>query len=207
MDEGLKNLIRKADQGDVGAMVMVGDCYNKGIQTEKDDRMSHIYYKKAADAGHVKAAAMVAIDYLNGVGVSKDKTVGIKYLHSAADGGEFFAQYLLASLYKEGEVTLFFGKEKAIKYYEMAAKQGDAKSQIELALLLLEKKKSLEDVVFWLVCAYLHGMHKQSLKESDIALKMLNNFIENGIPGGKKWIEEVIDTVKKKYPSYTKAPS
>ena len=35
MDEGLKNLVTKAEQGDVAAMVMVGDCYNKGLHTEK----------------------------------------------------------------------------------------------------------------------------------------------------------------------------
>lgn len=35
MDEGLKNLVTKAEQGDVDAMVMVGDCYNRGLHTEK----------------------------------------------------------------------------------------------------------------------------------------------------------------------------
>ena len=49
MDEGLKNLVTKAEQGDVDAMVMVGDCYNRGLHTEKDDQEAHRYYKMAAD--------------------------------------------------------------------------------------------------------------------------------------------------------------
>ena len=35
MDEGLKNLITKAEGGDIEAMVMVGDCYSRGFHTDK----------------------------------------------------------------------------------------------------------------------------------------------------------------------------
>ena len=90
MDEGLKNLVTKAEQGDVDAMVMVGDCYNRGLHTEKDDQEAHRYYKMAADKGHVQANLMVAIDLLNGIGTSKDKKAGTKYLQIAADGGAAF---------------------------------------------------------------------------------------------------------------------
>ena len=160
MDEGLKNLVTKAEQGDVDAMVMVGDCYNRGLHTEKDDQEAHRYYKMAADKGHVQANLMVAIDLLNGIGTSKDKKAGTKYLQIAADGGAAFGQYLLASMYKIGEIGLFGREQKAMKYFEMAAKQGDAKSQVELADMIMLAKKSkytLDDMVFWLVCAYLHG--------------------------------------------------
>lgn len=61
MDEGLKNLVTKAEQGDVDAMVMVGDCYNRGLHTEKDDQEAHRYYKMAADKGHVQANLMVLL--------------------------------------------------------------------------------------------------------------------------------------------------
>ena len=210
MDEGLKNLIEKAEQGDVKSMVMVGDCYNRGIHTEKDDAMAHIYYKMAADAGHNKAAFMVAVDYLNGIGVSKDKKTGVRYLQSAADNGVAYAQYLLASMYHMGEIgVLLGGTQKAMKYYEMAARQGHAKSQIELADLICNTKRtkySVDDMVFWLVCAYLHGLNKEALEESENARKRLNALVDSGIPGGKPWVEKIITQVKEQYTSYLRNP-
>lgn len=207
MDEELKNLVTKAEQGDVDAMVMVGDCYNRGLHTEKDDQEAHRYYKMAADKGHVQANLMVAIDLLNGIGTSKDKKAGTKYLQIAADGGAAFGQYLLASMYKIGEIGLFGREQKAMKYFEMAAKQGDAKSQVELADMIMLAKKSkytLDDMVFWLVCAYLHG--NQAEEESNAALQRINHLISNGMPGGKAYVEKVLDNVKRNYQVYLKKP-
>lgn len=207
MDEGLKNLVTKAEQGDVDAMVMVGDCYNRGLHTEKDDQEAHRYYKMAADKGHVQANLMVAIDLLNGIGTSKDKKAGTKYLQIAADGGAAFGQYLLASMYKIREIGLFGREQKAMKYFEMAAKQGDAKSQVELADMIMLAKKSkytLDDMVFWLVCAYLHG--NQAEEESNAALQRINHLISNGMPGGKAYVEKVLDNVKRNYQVYLKKP-
>lgn len=207
MDEGLKNLVTKAEQGDVDAMIMVGDCYNRGFHTEKDDQEAHRYYKMAADKGHVQANLMVAIDLLNGIGTSKDKKAGTKYLQIAADGGAAFGQYLLASMYKVGEIGLFGREQKAMKYFEMAAKQGDAKSQVELADMIMLAKKSkytLDDMVFWLVCAYLHG--NQAEEESNAALQRINHLISNGMPGGKAYVEKVLDNVKRNYQVYLKKP-
>ena len=207
MDEGLKNLVTKAEQGDVDAMIMVGDCYNRGLHTEKDDQEAHRHYKMAADKGHVQANLMVAIDLLNGIGTSKDKKAGTKYLQIAADGGAAFGQYLLASMYKVGEIGLFGREQKAMKYFEMAAKQGDAKSQVELADMIMLAKKSkytLDDMVFWLVCAYLHG--NQAEEESNAALQRINHLISNGMPGGKAYVEKVLDNVKRNYQVYLKKP-
>ena len=207
MDEGLKNLVTKAEQGDVDAMVMVGDCYNRGLHTEKDDQEAHRYYKMAADKGHVQANLMVAIDLLNGIGTSKDKKAGTKYLQIAADGGAAFGQYLLASMYKIGEIGLFGREQKAMKYFEMAAKQEGVKSQVELADMIMLAKKSkytLDDMVFWLVCAYLHG--NQAEEESNAALQRINHLISNGMPGGKAYVEKVLDNVKRNYQVYLKKP-
>lgn len=188
-------------------MIMVGDCYNRGLHTEKDDQEAHRYYKMAADKGHVQANLMVAIDLLNGIGTSKDKKAGTKYLQIAADGGAAFGQYLLASMYKVGEIGLFGREQKAMKYFEMAAKQGDAKSQVELADMIMLAKKSkytLDDMVFWLVCAYLHG--NQAEEESNAALQRINHLISNGMPGGKAYVEKVLDNVKRNYQVYLKKP-
>lgn len=207
MDDGLKNLVTKAEQGDVDAMVMVGDCYNRGLHTEKNDQEAHRYYKMAADKGHIQASLMVAIALLDGIGTSKDKKMGTKYLKIAADGGAAFGQYLLASMYKSGEIGFWGREQKAMKYFEMAAEQGDAASQVELADMIILAKKSkytMNYAVFLLVCAYLHG--DQAEKESNIALQRINQLINNGIPGGKARIEKMLDDVKRDYQGYLRNP-
>ena len=134
-----------------------------------------------------------------------NKKRNYKKVQVAADGGVAYAQYLLASLYKMGEVGSFGREQMAMKYFEMAAKQGDAKSQIELADMIMLSNKSkytLDDMVFWLVCAYLHG--KVAEKESNDALQRINHLISNGIPGGKVRIEQTIADVKRNYQAYLK---
>lgn len=207
MDEELKNLVLKAEQGDVDAMVMVGNCYNQGVYTEKNAQEAYKYYKMAADKGHIQANLMVAIELIDGIGTSKDRKKGVKYLQIAADSGAAFGQYLLASMYRIGEIGFWGREQKAMKYYEMAAKQGDAKSQIELANMIMLAKRSeytLDDVVFWLVCAYLHG--DQAEEESKVALQILNRLIGNGMPGGKAYVEKILDNVKRNYQGYLRRP-
>lgn len=208
MDAGLKNLITKAENGDVDAMVMVGDCFTRGINTQADDVQSHKYYKMAADKGHVKASAQVGIDFMNGIGVRADKKQGVKYITYAADHGEAFAQFLLGMLYENGEIGISktLGIGKAIMYYEMAAKQGYAKAQLALAYLYNDNGYALDKQIFWFVCAYLHGMYQESMEESEKARDALNQISGRGIFGKKDRINRVIETVKRDYPSYLREP-
>ena len=209
MDENIQILIEQAARGDIDAMVMVGDCYNRGLYTEKNDQAAHKYYKMAADRGHLQAKLMVAIEFVYGLGAPEDKKTAIKYLRTAADGGVAFAQYLLACMYKTGEINDFRKEKKAMEYFEMAARQGDAKSQIELADMIVLSKKtkySMEDMIFWLACAYLHRLNKQADEESEAAFKRLNHFIKNGLPGGNEYVEKVFEYVKNNYPKYIEDP-
>lgn len=107
MDEGFMNLIAKADAGDVEAMVMVGDCYNRGFHADKDDFKAQTYYKMAADKGHAAAAFMVGLGYLFGTGVKKDKANAIKYIQDAAVKGFANAQHMMGMMYQAERLELF----------------------------------------------------------------------------------------------------
>ena len=212
LQERFKYLVEKADNGDLESMLVVADCYNKGLYTEKDDQKSHMYYKKAADKGHPKSTFMVAIDYLNGIGTAKNKKEGLKYLNLASSYGVANAQYLLGSLYQAGQVSMFFKEANAMQHFEMAAKQGHGKAQIELANLICTSKSnkhSVDDMLFWLVCAYLHkDKNDPNVQEdSEHAREIINGIIQAGLPGGLERVEKIIDKVEKNYPEYLKNPS
>lgn len=207
MDQGFKNLVEKANSGNIDAMVMVADCYNRGLQTNQDDSKAQTYYKMAADKGHPAAAFMVSIGYLNGIGTRKSKSDAIKYMQFAADKGLANAQYLLGSLYKSGEIGLFFKEQKAVHYLEKASKQGHAKAQIALGDMNITNngaQYTLEKGLFWLTCAYLHG--ENAKEESQDAMNRLNTLLQSGLPGGKNRIDQIIESIKKNYPSYITNP-
>ena len=207
MDEGLKNLIAKAESGDVESMVMVGECYNRGFHTAKDDVKAQAYYKMAADKGDPAASFMVSIGYLSGIGARKNKSEAVRYMKFAAEKGLANAQYLLGALYHTKEVGIFFQEEKAIFYLEKAAKQGHAKAQLLLGDMNMTHEGiqyTLEKALFWYVCAYMHG--KAAPEESREATEKLNRMLQNGLPGGKGRIDKIRASIKTRYPSYIKNP-
>lgn len=139
---------------------------------------------------------------------NKDRKNSIKYLQYAADHGVAHAQYMLALLYDSGEVGFFGKKQKAMKYFEMSARQGVAKAQIELFEMIVKDKSSkytLDDMIFWLVCAYLHTAEKDA-EEHKIAMNQLNHLISVGVSGGRERIDKVIENVKNNYPQYLITP-
>lgn len=210
MDEGLMNLIAKADAGDVDAMVMVGDCYNRGFHTNKDDVKAQSYYKMAADKGHVAAAFMVGLGYLFGTGVKKDKTNAIKYIQDAADKGFANAQHMMGMMYQSGEVGAFFKKQNAVKYFKMAAQQGHAEAQFELGKIYLldwshGNTRRFDDGLFWMVCAAMHTSIKSS-ETSTKAKKLIDDtMINRGYP--TESIKRVIEKIRRNYPNYIVDPN
>ena len=207
MDQNFKALIAQAESGDIKAMIKVADCYNGVMHVEKSDTLAYKYYTMAADHGHIEAHVQTAIHLLFGYGIPKDKKTGVKYLKIGADNGSAFGQYMLGFLYRAGEIGLFGRERKAMQYFEMAAKQGHAKSQIELANMIMtgdHNGYSLDDVVFWLSCAYLHV--DNAPKESADALTLLNHLVDNGIPGGSEYILDVMNDARCNYPQYLDNP-
>lgn len=213
MDEGFQNLLTKANQGDAEALAMIGDCYSKGFHTEKDDEKAHEFYLRAAQSGNLRAEFMVGLDYLTGNGVKQDVKLAATYLKNAADNGIANAQYLVGKLYKEkvikdGMLSVLAKDLKANLYFEKASKQGHAKAQIELACYYLagdSKSIQLEKGLFWACCAFMHD--KQADAEADQAQNILNDMIRAGLPGGKRRLDKMMETIRKKYPQYIQNPT
>ena len=205
MDEGLRRMIERAEQGDVEYMVMVGDCYNRGLYTEKDEKEAYRYYKMAADKGNAGAEFMVGLSYLYGDGVAKDKKLARQYIRSAADKGVSKAQFVFGIMCLAGEAGFLIGKRTAVEYFEKAARQGLAEAQIKLAdayFLGNGVAKDLDKSVFWMACAYLHG--NDAREESQEAVNRFNALLEAGVPGGRTYIDSIIEKVKTNFISYTK---
>ncbi|MDR2440402.1 MAG: sel1 repeat family protein, partial [Planctomycetaceae bacterium] len=75
-----------AEQGDVVAIVEIGDCYSTGgfgILQNCEEAVK--WYREAANKGNTEAEYKLAVCYLNGNGISKDKEKAIKLFRKAAE--------------------------------------------------------------------------------------------------------------------------
>ena len=52
---------------------------------------------------------------------------------------------------------IFDYASEAFSYFEKAAKQGQARAQVELGDIYMFQKQEIDNAIFWWVCAYLHG--------------------------------------------------
>lgn len=201
MDKSIQELIDRAEQGDVEAMILVSKHYKNGILTEQDDVKAHEYRLMAAQRGDAGSEYIVGMDYCFGFGVAENMALGLKYLQSAADKNIAHAQYTLAALYDGNEeVNAYLKEEEYTGYLEKAAKQGHAGAQIMLGDMYVEgkrRKRDLEQAAFWFCCAYLHDESNETAKEK---IDSLINAGFNGISKSK--IEKMLAEINALYPQY-----
>lgn len=215
--EEFKEYEKSAEAGDMFSIYLVGENYLRGIIVEKNLAKAYEYHHKAASLGYPPAVVSTGLDLIAGIGVKKDKKKGLEYLKLISDlygnGDDNLndvvaeASYYIGAGYHDGEFG-FFGKDKkAMQYLERASKLGYAEAQLLLGQLYYLGKRvtiDLDKCIFWTVCAYLHG--KNSPKESTEGRKRLDTFVSQGIPGGKEYIDGIIDDVKCNYKHYIVNP-
>ena len=130
----LREMIKKAEQGDVNAQWKLGWKYYDGDGVRNDYTKAFSYFKLVADAGYVDAQYVLGLLYEDGIGVEKDYTLAAYYYKLAAEQNYSEAQNRLGLLYKNG-----LGVERnyslAAHYYKLAAEQGDAIAQYNLGIL------------------------------------------------------------------------
>lgn len=116
----MADLLKKAEDGNVGAMEVVASCYsnaNKGVKM--DDKMAYKWYEKARCAGSLKGMAKVGECLIGGFGgVTTDKLKGMMYLGMAAGSGSDFAAYALAIFLAEGRYGVPVDKVQAQRLLE-----------------------------------------------------------------------------------------
>lgn len=207
MDRKIQEIMDRANNGDVKAMEMLGDCYVHGIGVNKDDVMAFKFYMMAAERGSIPGKYMVGMSYLTGEGVQKSISSAESYIRAAADAGFAKAQYILGLMYQNEEIGFLARDKKAFKYFEKSARQGHGNAQIELGDAYLGGigvKADLGEGLFWLVCAYLHG--EDDAEVGNAAVERLNSLIHSGMPGGRERVDDVMNDIKTHYPQYTKEP-
>lgn len=118
-----KKLIDKAHQGDVAAMVRLGECYENGAGVQHDSTLALQWYRKAADLGDGEAWIRIASYHLKGTLLPKDTARAFAIRKEWADKGLGNALAGLASYYELG-IGCKADTAKAVELYEAACKMG-----------------------------------------------------------------------------------
>lgn len=127
---------KSADAGKVEAIVGLADCYKDGEVADKGLADAIPLYEKAAQKGDWRAQHVLALDiYSSGEDMPEDYAKAVKWALMAADNdGTQYVFELLGKCYEKG-----LGTDKnvalAMKYYQMAIKEGSAEAQVALTRL------------------------------------------------------------------------
>ena len=133
-----KNLLAKAEKGDIDAQFEVALGYARGQDTSVDKVKAAKWYEKAAKKGHPVAQNNLAALYMrgkdkNGAGIDKNVKKGLAWYEKAAEQGSTAALDNLALHYISG-IDVKKDVEKAVEYYTKSAELGD-----EMAIFILGK--------------------------------------------------------------------
>jgi len=98
-------LLAKANAGDAGAQVQVGEAYEAGKGVAHDPNQAAAWYRKAADQKSISAELHLAELYRDGDGKKfpRDMEQAAAWYRKAADQGDAGAQGTLGMLYSLGQ--------------------------------------------------------------------------------------------------------
>ena len=109
-----------------------------------------------ADSGDAGAQTVLAMDYLKGNGVASNDDAARRWSMAAASQGQPLAEYLLGTLYLEGQRN----ESEAARWFLAAAAQGNVKAMHNLAIAYAEGQgvqKDPSEAVKWFVRAAEQG--------------------------------------------------
>lgn len=109
----------------------LGDCYQKGKGTTKDEKKAVEIYTLHANQNIPEAQNVLAHCYENGIGTLQDHKEAVRFYQLAATQGFAEAQYNLGVCYAKGKGVLQ-DKEEATRLFRLSADQGFAQAKYYL---------------------------------------------------------------------------
>ncbi len=140
---GIKNIEYEAEQGSVEALVKLGRIYLYGMGVEKDFKLAHNYFVRAAKQDSADAYSYLAYTYAMGLGVEKTDEKVITYFNKANDLGDNYAACALGFIYRKGLYGVEKDEKMALQYVEKASQNNFVPAKYEQALILSKEASKL----------------------------------------------------------------
>ena len=143
----------RAEAGVTNMQYKLAVCLLNGWGAASNHVEAVKWFRKAAEQGQANAQNCLGICYEHGTGVAKDEAQAVKWYRKAAEQGNAQAQYNLGNCYYDGKGVIpgsaeamkwaqllgvvALNRAEAAKWYEQAAKQGNAPAQFKLGMCYL----------------------------------------------------------------------
>lgn len=151
LEEQAKANLKKAESGDVTAMVKVGETYlSNDYGLKQDYKEAFRWLKKAADKDNASAMGTLAGLYSRGDGVEKDHEEAFKWSLKAAQKGDLDSQYFVGLCYYDGQ-GVERNLTKAVQWLVKAMDNGNNEAKEKLVEMFVSGElqavafKSLSD--------------------------------------------------------------
>ncbi|OVE80923.1 hypothetical protein BVY03_05110 [bacterium K02(2017)] len=141
-DERAFTLMQKSAQnGNLMAMVKLAEIFELGLLSKsKNIKQALKWYVTAAKQKEAKSMGKIAVAMINGQGMTKDIAKGKQLLKLAATAGDKESMSNLANGYQSGLINGKVEIDKAIEWYQKAAKAGHDWAQYRLGVLYSDGK-------------------------------------------------------------------
>lgn len=143
LEEEAKANLKKAEAGNVMAMVKVGETYlssDYGFQQNYKEALR--WFQKAADKGNPEAMGLIAAMYSRG-DIEKDNEEAFKWALKAAEKGDLDSQYLVGLSYYKGQGTEE-NLSKAIQWLSKAMDHGHSEAKDTLVEMFVRGELQAE---------------------------------------------------------------
>ena len=117
---------RSAEQGDPLGQYYYGLALEKGDGVPADHKAAAHWFRKSAGQNCAGAFHHLYLLYSKGLGVPQDDVAAIGWLRKAVDVGYVFGQRSMAYNYESGSLGLVKDRDRAKRYFKLAADQQDA---------------------------------------------------------------------------------
>ena len=118
----VKELEEVANQGNLYALLFLGDLYRKGTYINKDLSKAFTNYEKAANKNHYYAQCIIGYMYEDGLGIKKDLEKAFLWYEKSAKQDYAPAQHYIALMYYYGD-GIEKNYSKAYEWCKKAAEQ------------------------------------------------------------------------------------
>ena len=147
------------------------------------------WLQKAADKNHAPALSMMGLFLIRGDLIAQDTKAAVKCFEKAALQNYAVAQGNLGQYHAEAKRY-----EEAIKWYRLAARQGEAPSQFALGLLTLRgqgTKKDLPKAYYWFTLAKKYGFQGVDRELESLAKQMSASDIRQADAEASRFVAQV----------------
>ncbi|MCC7404318.1 MAG: sel1 repeat family protein [Bdellovibrionales bacterium] len=146
LEEAARVNLKKAESGDIAAMVKVGETYlSNDYGLKQDYKEAFRWFKTAADKGNPEAMGALGSLYSSGDGVGQNHEEAFKWSLKAAQKGDLDAQYFVGLCYYDGQGTEE-DLTKAVQWLGKAMDRGHSEAKDKLVEMYL--RGELQAVAF-----------------------------------------------------------